>query len=182
MKKIVWMLALLAMTPAFAFAQGSATRIRAATAFPASCQAGDATHGADVLKVNGGVFFCFTTGTPGVWLPLGAATTTPTPGTSIALTQPRGYAVCTGTCTVTVPVPAAGYEFCVIADDNVSTVITISNPGSSAQFENTARTAYGTASTGTLVSTAATGNKICLLGRDATHYLTVSFSGSWTAN
>lgn len=109
--------------------------------------------------------------------------TTPlTTGTSVTLVAPRQYFICTGTCTVTVPVPAAGYEFCIMNDDNVSTAITLSALGSSAMYENTARTAYGTAGTGTLVATAVVGNKVCLVGRDATHYLTVSFNGTWTAN
>lgn len=109
----------------------------------------------------------------------------PTPlttGTSVTLSAPRQYFVCTTTCTITVPVPAAGYEFCVMNDDNVSTVITLSAIGSSARYENTARTAYGTAGTGTFVSGGAAGDKVCLLGRDSTHYLTAAFNGTWTAN
>jgi hypothetical protein len=105
-----------------------------------------------------------------------------TTGTSVTLTAPRGYFVCTTTCTVTPPVPAAGYEFCVMNDDNVSTVITMAALGSSALYENTARTGYGTAGTGTFVSGGAVGDKICLLGRDATHYLSVSYVGTWIAN
>lgn len=109
----------------------------------------------------------------------------PTPltaGSSVTLTAPRQYFVCTTTCTITVPVPAAGYEFCVLNDDNVATVITLSAIGSSARYENTTRTAYGTAGTGTFVSGGAVGDKVCLLGRDSTHYLTASFSGVWVAN
>lgn len=103
-------------------------------------------------------------------------------GTAVSLTAPRQYYVCTGTCTVTPPVPAAGYEFCVMNGDNVSTVITFAALGSSAMYENTARTAYGTAGTGTLVSSGAAGDKVCLLGLDSTHYLTTTYTGSWTAN
>lgn len=109
----------------------------------------------------------------------------PTPltaGASVSLSAPRQYFVCTTTCTITVPVPAAGYEFCVMNDDNVATVITLSAIGSSARYENTARTAYGTAGTGTFISGGAVGDKVCILGRDATHYLTASFNGTWTAN
>lgn len=105
-----------------------------------------------------------------------------TPGTSITLTAPRAYGVCTGTCTVTVPVPAAGYEFCVLNGDNVTTAITLSALGSSAMYENSARTAYGTAGTGTLVVSAAAANKVCLVGLDSTHYLTVSYNGTVTVN
>ncbi len=103
-------------------------------------------------------------------------------GTSVSLTGPREYYVCTGTCTVTPPVPVAGYEFCVLNDDNVSTAITLAALGSSARYENTARTAYGTAGTGTLSATAVVGNKVCILGLDSTHYLTTTFTGTWTAS
>lgn len=109
----------------------------------------------------------------------------PTPltaGTSVTLATPRQYFVCTGTCTITAPVPAAGMEFCVYNDDNVATVITFSAIGSSARYENTARTAYGTAGTGTLVSGGAVGDKMCLIGRDSTHYSVGAFNGVWTVN
>lgn len=108
--------------------------------------------------------------------------TTLATGTSVSLSAPREYYVCTSTCTVTPPVPAAGYEFCVLNGDNVATVITMAALGSSAFYENTARTAYGTAGTGTMVSSGAIGDRVCLLGLDATHYITSSFNGSWTVN
>jgi hypothetical protein len=111
-----------------------------------------------------------------------APTPIPAPGISITLTAPRGYAICTGACTVSVPAPAAGYEFCVLNDDNVATAITLSALGSGAMYENTGRTAYGTAGTGTFTAAAAAGNKVCIVGRDSTHYLTVSYIGAWTAN
>ncbi len=106
-------------------------------------------------------------------------------GTSLTLTGPRGYAYCTGTCTVSIPVPpAAGTanEFCILNDNNTATAITLSAIGSSVQYENAARTAYGTAGTGTMVLSAALGNKVCIVSRDATHYFTVSFTGSITVN
>ena len=103
-------------------------------------------------------------------------------GTSVSLTAPREYYVCTSTCNITPPVPAAGYEFCLMNDDNVSTKITLVALGSSASYEVTARTSYGTAGTGTAVSGGAIGDKICIVGRDSTHYLTTSYTGSWTIN
>lgn len=103
-------------------------------------------------------------------------------GTTVSLTGPRQYYVCTSTCTVTPPVPVAGYEFCVLNGDNVSTVITLAALGSAAMYENTARTAYGTAGTGTLVSSGAAADKICIVGLDSTHYLTTAYNGTWTAN
>jgi hypothetical protein len=105
-----------------------------------------------------------------------------TPSTTPTLVGPKSYAICTGTCTVTVPVPVAGYDFCVYNDDNVATAITLSALGSSAMYENSARTAYGTAGTGTLVVSAAAANKVCIVGRDSTHYLTVSYNGTITVN
>ena len=110
------------------------------------------------------------------------AVAVPTPSASITLAAPSGIAVCTGTCTVSVPVPAAGYQFCILNDDNVSTAITLSALGSSARYENSARTAYGTAGTGTLVLSAATGNLVCIAGRDSTHYLTTNYVGTVTVN
>ena len=62
-------------------------------------------------------------------------------------------------------------------DDNVATAITLSALGSSAMYENSARTAYGTAGTGTLVVAAAAANKVCIVGRDTTHYFIVSNNG-----
>ena len=102
--------------------------------------------------------------------------------TGNTLTAPSGYFICTSTCTVTPPVPAAGYQFCVMNDDNVGTVITLGALGSSAYYENTARTAYGTAGTGTLTSGGAKGDMICIVGRDTTHYLSPTYVGSWTAS
>jgi hypothetical protein len=106
----------------------------------------------------------------------------PTPSASITLAAPSGIAVCTGTCTVSVPVPAAGYQFCILNDDNVGTAITLSALGSSARYENSARTAYGTAGTGTLVLSAAAGNLVCIVGRDSTHYFTTNYVGVVTVN
>ena len=120
------------------------------------------------------------------WAPLTAAqipaVNLPTPGATCTFTANSTYCVCTTTCTITVPVPAAGYQFCAANDDNVSTVITMSAIGSSARYEATARTGYGTAGTGTFVSGGAVGDFACLLGRDSTHYLTLSSKGTWVAN
>jgi hypothetical protein len=67
-------------------------------------------------------------------------------------------------------------------DDNVGTAITLSALGSSARYENSARTAYGTAGTGTLVLSAAAGNLVCIVGRDSTHYFTTNYVGVVTVN
>lgn len=105
-----------------------------------------------------------------------------TAGTSVTLSGTNQYFVCTSTCTITVPVPAAGVQYCLYNDDNVSTVITLSAIGSSSRYETTARTSYGTAGTGTMVSGGAVGDKVCIVGRDSTHYSTLSYSGTWTVN
>lgn len=119
------------------------------------------------------------TGIPAAAVP---AVNLPTPGATCTFTANSTYCIATTTATITVPVPAAGYQFCVANDDNVATVITLSAIGSSARYEGTARTAYGTAGTGTFVSGGAVGDFVCLLGRDSTHYLTLSSKGTWTAN
>jgi hypothetical protein len=102
--------------------------------------------------------------------------------TGNTFTPYAGYFICTSTCTVTPPVPAPGYQFCVMNDDNVSTVITLGALGSSARYEGPARTAYGTAGTGTLSSGGAAADMACIVGRDATHYLTPTYVGTWTAS
>lgn len=107
---------------------------------------------------------------------------TPTPGATCSTSGNSTTCICTTTCTVTVQVPAAGVQICAFNDDNVSTVITLSAIGSSARYENTARTAYGTAGTGTFISGGAVADGVCLYGRDTTHYLTPYSHGTWTAN
>lgn len=105
-----------------------------------------------------------------------------TAGTSGTFSSPAGYIVCTSTCTITVPAPAAGVLYCALNGDNISTVITLSAIGGGASYENTTRTAYGTAGTGTLVSAGTVGDAICIKGLDSTHYLTISFTGIWVAS
>lgn len=107
-----------------------------------------------------------------------------TPGASKTFTSGVPYSLfeCTTTCTITMPVPAAGQQYCVRNANNVSTVITLSAIGSSARYENTAHTAYGTAGTGTFVSGGAVGDQACLVGKDSTHFDVWSFNGTWTAN
>ncbi len=95
---------------------------------------------------------------------------------------PREYWYCTGTCTVTMPVPAAGQEYCVATKTGVNAAITMAAIGSSAQYPKTDSSAFGTAGTGTMVSTAALGNKICLVGLSSTLYELGSYAGSWTVN
>jgi hypothetical protein len=120
-----------------------------------------------------------TTGYPASALP---DLSLPTPGSTCSITGASSFCVCSTTCTITVPVPVAGAQFCVRNGDNVSTVITLSALGSSAMYERTAMTAFGTAGTGTAVSGGAVGDRICMVGQDATHYLVFGFNGTWTMN
>lgn len=138
--------------------------------------------GSDLVQGNSATHTPYCNYNNGGWVPCSGGPTPLATGTSTTLLAPRGYYVCTGACTVAVPVPAAGYEFCVFNTTNVAGAITLSALGSSARYENSARTAYGTAGTGTLVSGGAVGDKVCLLGLDSTHYLTASFTGTWVAN
>jgi hypothetical protein len=103
-------------------------------------------------------------------------------GISATLAPPIETYFCTGTCTVTVPPPAPGYYFCVALDDNVTAQITLAALGSGAQYEKTARNGYGTAGTGTMISSGAIGDKVCITGKDATHYETLISTGTWTVN
>jgi hypothetical protein len=95
---------------------------------------------------------------------------------------PREYWFCTGTCTVTMPAPAAGQEYCVATNVGVTAAITLAAIGSSAMYGKTDQSAYGTAGTGTAVSTSASANKICLVGLDSTHFNVASYNGTWTMN
>lgn len=99
-------------------------------------------------------------------------------GTSVTLTAPAHNYVCTGACAVTTPTPTAGDVFNIYQDDNASGVITL-GAITGVLYENTARTSYCTAGQ-SFVSSGAPGERISLLGRDSTHYLTVGSSGTWT--
>ncbi len=102
------------------------------------------------------------------------------------ITLPAGKSIlvgCTSTCTVPVPVPVAGYQICIQNDAGVTTVITLAALGSSASYPLSDHSGYGTAGTGTMVSTAAF-NNVCLVGRDSTHYelAAINAAANWTVN
>jgi hypothetical protein len=84
---------------------------------------------------------------------------------------------CTGACTVTPPTPAAGYQFLVRNTPGTTGVITIAGV-SSVLYEKTDYSGYGTANT-SATSGGALGDKICLIGHDATHYDVGCFNGTW---
>jgi hypothetical protein len=106
--------------------------------------------------------------------------------TGNVLVGPAEMFVCTAACTVTPPVPVAGYEFCVWNDAATNGVITLGALGSSARYQQPEPSGtsggYGTAGTGTLTSAGAYGDLVCIVGRDSTHYLTTSYVGTWTAS
>lgn len=103
--------------------------------------------------------------------------------TTHTMTAPREYFFCSTVtaCSVTLPTPAAGYEFCVRMDNNVSANITLANV-TNVYFEAPARTGWGTVSHGLKTTTAAVTNQICVVGYDATHYAVMSYTGDWGAN
>jgi hypothetical protein len=116
-------------------------------------------------------------------------TTEQASGTSATLVPPNSVYVCSTTCTVTIPMPPVNgttpNRFCVYNGDNVATVITLAALGSSGQYENTARTGYGTAGTGTFTSGGAVKDSVCIEGlSDGTghHYITTDSNGTWTAH
>jgi hypothetical protein len=83
---------------------------------------------------------------------------------------------------VTPPVPVVGYQFCVWDLPGTTGAITLANPGTGVMYGKVDFSGYGTATSGTLVSTGAAGDKACIVGKDATHYDTPSSHGSWTAS
>jgi hypothetical protein len=101
-------------------------------------------------------------------------------GTSGTFSGNSKLFVCTAACSLTVPVPAAGVTYCARDAPGVTGAITLSAIGSSAHYEATDHSAYGTAGTGTMTSTTAAGNQICIFGLDSTHYLTISSNGTFT--
>jgi hypothetical protein len=98
--------------------------------------------------------------------------------TTHTMTAPREYFFCTTAtaCSVTLPVPAAGYEFCVRSDNNVSAAITLAGR-TSIYYELPARTGWGTVSAALVSSGAAVDNQVCVIGYDATHYAIMSSKG-----
>ena len=97
--------------------------------------------------------------------------------TGNTLTSPTEYFVCTASCTVTPPVPAAGYVFCVRNDTNTTGTI-IMGGRTNIYYEKTDFSTYGTVS-GTMTSGGALGDKVCIIGRDSTHYSVESSFGTW---
>jgi hypothetical protein len=100
-------------------------------------------------------------------------------GSITGLTGAAGYITCTSTCSVPIPAPVVGSQWCVRNAPGASTVITLNALGSGNYYELTAHTGWGTANH-TLVSGGAIGDQICLVGYDTAHYEVFSSSGTWT--
>ena len=101
---------------------------------------------------------------------------------NITVIEPYQFVVCTASCNVQPLPPHPGYQLCVWSANNVAAVITLKALGGSVSYQNTARTAYGTAGTGTLASGGSSGDLICIVGYDTTHYNTATNTNAWTAN
>ena len=99
--------------------------------------------------------------------------------TGNTLTGPVEFFQCTAGCTVTPPAPVAGYQFCVWDKPGTSGVI-ILGALSGITYSSQTRSGYGTANTGTLTSGGASGDEICIVAPDGTHYDVLGSTGTWT--
>jgi hypothetical protein len=97
---------------------------------------------------------------------------------NITVTTKNTYVICTDTCAVTLPVAAAGIQACVRNAPGSAKVITLVNRASQ-YYELTTHAAWATANQ-KLVSGGAATDSICVVGYDATHYATFSYTGTWT--
>jgi hypothetical protein len=108
---------------------------------------------------------------------LPAPTTTVSSG-AISVSGISNYVACTTTCTVTPITPAPGVQLCVRNAPGSATVITLAAQ-SGIYYELTTHAGWGTVNH-TLVSGGVATDQICLVGYDATHYMVMSFTGTWT--
>jgi hypothetical protein len=117
--------------------------------------------------------------------PIGGGNANITGSGSISVVAPYTTVICTSTCNVTplVPSTTVPIELCVLNEPGVSTVITM-NAVASTAYPKADNSGFGTANTGTMVSNGANGNKVCLIGQDATHYAlgAVDAISNWTVN
>jgi hypothetical protein len=104
---------------------------------------------------------------------------TTTIGTGAALSGNFQIYVCqtASPCAIVLPTPAAGVQYCVMNDTTVVSAIRVTPPGG-VQLTNTSYTYNSPGAT--LTSTGAAGDQMCFLGRDTTHYLLASYTGTWS--
>lgn len=107
-----------------------------------------------------------------------AAPTTIVNSGDITVTTKNTYVICTGACSITLPVAAAGIQMCARNAPGSATVITLVNRASQ-YYELTTHAAWATANQ-KLVSGGVATDAICVVGYDATHYATMSYTGAWT--
>jgi hypothetical protein len=141
----------------------------AATQSLSPTRAGWAAYGGTAAGITGGI--------TNAMLPV--VPTIISSGSISTLAAPSGVVVCTTTCAVTIPTPAAGNQFCVRNVPGSATVITLNAMGASTYYELTTHAGWGTANH-TLVSGGVATDQICLTGYDSTHYMVASFTGTWT--
>lgn len=89
------------------------------------------------------------------------------------------YVFCTGACTVTPQVPAAGVQLCVMNAPGSATAITLANI-TNVYYGKTDNSGWQANANYKLVSGGAATDKICIVGYDATHYIVMSSTGTWT--
>ena len=97
---------------------------------------------------------------------------------AISVTTKNTYVICTGACQVTLPVAAAGIQACVRNAPGGAYAITLVNRASQ-YYELTTHAAWATVNQ-KLVSGGVATDAICVVGYDATHYATMSYTGTWT--
>lgn len=97
---------------------------------------------------------------------------------AITVSTNSAYVICTGACQVTLPAATAGKQYCVRNAPGSATVITLVNRASQ-YYELTTHAAWGTANY-KLVSGGVATDSICVVGYDATHYATMTYTGTWT--
>jgi len=97
---------------------------------------------------------------------------------SATLVAPRQYYECTAACTLTLPPPQNGYEFCIRNKTNTAAVITLAAIPSVA-FELTNQTAYKAVNTA-IASGGTITDRVCYVGDGTTAYDVFSFAGTWS--
>jgi hypothetical protein len=95
-----------------------------------------------------------------------------------ALTAKAAYVTCTAACTITLPTPVVGGQYCARNLPGVSSVITFAGIAG-VSFELFNHSGWGAAAN-VPTSGGATGDQVCWIGYDATHYELFSYNGTWT--
>ena len=97
---------------------------------------------------------------------------------AITVTEKNALIICTTTCSITVPVAAVGNLYCARNAPGSDTVITLVNRASQ-YYELQDHSAWATVNQ-EMVSGGDAADYICIVGYDATHYATLTATGTWT--